>query len=88
MKITSVQTFILRVPLGKERFYLLAVASPSVTVYCSVRVEAKDGFVGWGEGGQYGPPEPVAACIDHVLAPTSSGARRMKWGESGRRCTH
>lgn len=30
-------------------------------------------MVGWGEGGQYGPPEPVAACIDHVLAPEVLG---------------
>ena len=34
-----------------------------------VRIETEDGLVGWGEGGQYGPSEPVAACIDYVLAP-------------------
>ena len=25
----------------------------------------------WGEAGQYGPPEPTAAAIEHVLAPRS-----------------
>ena len=24
--------------------------------------------IGWGEAGQYGPLEPVAAAIEHVLA--------------------
>ncbi len=38
-----------------------------------ISVETDEGIVGWGEGGQYGPPEPVAACIDHVLGPTLIG---------------
>ena len=29
--------------------------------------------MGWGEGGQYGAPGPVAACVDHVLAPRLLG---------------
>jgi D-galactarolactone cycloisomerase len=38
-----------------------------------VRIETDTGLVGWGEGGQYGPPEPVAAVIDHVFAPKLIG---------------
>lgn len=33
----------------------------------------EDGLIGWGEGGQYGPPEPVAACIKDVFAPLIVG---------------
>ena len=38
-----------------------------------VKVTADGGLVGWGEGGQYGPPEPVAACLQAVLAPQILG---------------
>lgn len=72
MKITSIKTFVLRVPLGKERFYSSQCAFPERNSLL-VRVETDDGLVGWGEGGQYGPPEPVRACIESVLAPRLLG---------------
>jgi D-galactarolactone cycloisomerase len=68
MKIRSVLTRILRVPLGDRQFYSSQAAFPERNSLL-VRIETDSGLVGWGEGGQYGPPEPVAACIDHVLGP-------------------
>ena len=68
MRIRSIKTIILRVGLGKERFYSSQSQFPERNSLL-VRIETDDGLVGWGEGGQYGPPEPVAACIDKVLAP-------------------
>jgi len=67
MKISRIETYILRVPLGKERFYSSQTAFPERNSLL-VRIETDTGIVGWGEGGQYGPPEPPEACIHHVLA--------------------
>lgn len=72
MKISRIETYILRVPLGKERFYSSQTAFPERNSLL-VRIETDTGIVGWGEGGQYGPPEPPAACIHHVLAPLLLG---------------
>ena len=68
MRISKVETFILRVPLGSKTFRSSQARFPERNSLL-VRVTTSDGIVGWGEGGQYGPPEPVAACIDRVLAP-------------------
>ena len=38
-----------------------------------VRIETDSGITGWGEGGQYGPAEPVASCVEDVLAPRLRG---------------
>lgn len=72
MKIASITTYILRVPLGKERFYSSQCAFPERNSLL-VKIETDTGLVGWGEGGQYGPPEPVAACIKYVLTPQLIG---------------
>ena len=68
MRISKVETFILRVPLGSKTFRSSQARFPERNSLL-VRVTTSDGIVGWGEGGQYGPPEPVATCIDRVLAP-------------------
>ena len=68
MRISKVETFILRVPLGAKTFRSSQARFPERNSLL-VRVTTSDGIVGWGEGGQYGPPGPVAACIDQVLAP-------------------
>ncbi|WP_205962758.1 mandelate racemase/muconate lactonizing enzyme family protein [Pararobbsia silviterrae] len=62
----------MRVPLGDKLFYSSQAAFPERNSYL-VRIETDTGLVGWGEGGQYGPPEPVATCIDRVLAPKLIG---------------
>lgn len=72
MKIRSISSHLLRVPLGDKTFYSSQAAFPERNSYL-VRVETEAGLVGWGEGGQYGPPEPVAACVDAVLAPRLIG---------------
>lgn len=72
MKITSVTSHILRIPLGDRVFYSSQARFPERNSYL-VRIETDTGLIGWGEGGQYGPPEPVAAVIDHVFAPKLIG---------------
>jgi D-galactarolactone cycloisomerase len=72
MKIKSITTKTLRVPLGDKTFFSSQAAFPERNSLL-VRIETDAGLVGWGEGGQYGPPEPVAACIDHVLGPKLLG---------------
>lgn len=67
MKIKCITSHILRVPLGDKVFYSSQARFPERNSYL-VRIETECGLVGWGEGGQYGPPEPVAACVDHVFA--------------------
>jgi len=74
VKIDKITTFILRVPLGNDKFYSSQAAFPERNSLL-VKITTDDGLVGWGEGGQYGPPEPVATCINDVLAPLIVGQR-------------
>ncbi|MEW1986275.1 mandelate racemase/muconate lactonizing enzyme family protein [Pseudarthrobacter oxydans] len=68
MKIVNIETFVLKTPMGKETFFSSQAAFPERNSML-VRLTADDGTVGWGEGGQYGPAEPVKACIEYVLGP-------------------
>jgi D-galactarolactone cycloisomerase len=68
MIIGRITTHILRAPIPERTFYSSQAAFPERNSLL-VRVEADNGLVGWGEGGQYGPPGPVASCINDVLAP-------------------
>lgn len=72
MYIKKIETFILRVPLGEKRFFSSQCAFPERNSLL-VRIETDNGIYGWGEGGQYGPAEPVQACIEHVLTPKLLG---------------
>ena len=72
MLIASIETFILRVPLGGKTFYSSQAKFPERNSLL-VKITTDTGLTGWGEGGQYGPPEPVASCINHVLAPLLIG---------------
>lgn len=72
MKITRIEAIVLRAPLGDKVFYSSQARFPERNS-CLVRIETDAGLIGWGEGGQYGPPEPVAACIDRVLGPRLIG---------------
>lgn len=80
MKISKIDTYILRIPLGKERFYSSQCAFPERNSLL-VRIETDSGLVGWGEGGQYGPAEPVAACVKYVLAPELVGKDARERGK-------
>ena len=72
MRIRSVDTYILRVPLGGKTFYS-SQAKFAERNSLLVKITDDDGRVGWGEGGQYGPPEPVASAIRDVFAPLLIG---------------
>ncbi|GFZ49270.1 hypothetical protein JCM24511_07389 [Saitozyma sp. JCM 24511] len=72
MKIESISTHTLGVPLGDKVFHSSQARFPERNS-CLVRIETDSGIVGWGEGGQYGPSEPVAACINHVFGPKILG---------------
>lgn len=72
MKITKIETFILRVPLGEKTFFSSQCAFPERNSLL-VRLETDEGVYGWGEGGQYGPPEPVQSAIEYVLKPIVIG---------------
>jgi D-galactarolactone cycloisomerase len=78
-RIKKISTHILRVPLGKNRFYSSQSEFPERNSML-VRIETDDGIVGWGEGGQYGPPEPVATCVTEVLAPRILGRSPFEYG--------
>lgn len=79
VRIIKVQSFVLRCPLGEQTFCSSQAPFPERTS-CLVRIETDDGLVGWGEGGQWGPPEPVATMIDRVLAPRVLGADPLHMG--------
>ncbi len=72
MKIRSIETYILRTPLGAKRFFSSQAAFPERNSFL-VKITTENGLVGWGEGGQYGPPEPPMACVEKVLAPKLIG---------------
>jgi len=65
-KIDKVEVFILRAPLGIAKFWSSQSSFPERNSLL-VKITSGD-LAGWGEAGQYGPPEPVAAAIEHVLA--------------------
>ncbi|MEM7508220.1 MAG: mandelate racemase/muconate lactonizing enzyme family protein [Pseudomonadota bacterium] len=72
MKITKITTHRLRVPTGDKAFFSSQAMFPERNS-CLVRIETDQGLTGWGEGGQWGPGEPVAAVIDQVLGPRLVG---------------
>lgn len=66
MIISRITTHILRAPIPERTFYSSQAAFPERNSLL-VRVEADNGLVGWGEGGQCGPPDPVASFVNDVL---------------------
>jgi D-galactarolactone cycloisomerase len=77
MKITKIETFLLKVPLGEDRFYSSQCAFPERNSLI-VKVETDAGIIGFGESGQYGPGEPVASFINEVLAPILIGRNPLE----------
>lgn len=71
MKIVDIQTTILRAPMSRTFYSSQGIFRDRNSLV--VRVETDTGQVGWGEGGQYGPPEPVRSAVDAVLAPMLIG---------------
>lgn len=79
MKIRAVKTYILKVPLGEKRFFSSQCQFPERNSFL-VRIETDEGICGWGEGGQYGPAEPVCSCVEHILAPLLIGRNPFEKG--------
>ena len=74
MRIERIETLIMKASTGDKSFYSSQAAFPERNSLL-VKITTEDGLVGWGEGGQYGPPEPVATAIVDVLAPRLIGRR-------------
>lgn len=74
MKIAKVETLVAKVPMGSRTFYSSQAMFPERNSLL-VRITTDDGIVGWGEGGQYGPAEPVASAVIDVLGPQLIGRR-------------
>lgn len=69
MKIVTVETFVLREELAEPFGYSQAWYHSRTAML--VRITADDGTTGWGEA--YGPPEPSATIVRHVLSPLVVG---------------
>ena len=72
MKIYRIETMILKAPTGANVFYSSQARFPERTSTL-VKITTDDGIEGWGEGGQYGPGEPVASAITDILGPRLIG---------------
>jgi D-galactarolactone cycloisomerase len=72
MRIEKIDTFLLKAPLGEKTFWSSQCRFGARKTLL-VRVETSSGLAGWGEAGQYGAAEPVAAAIHSVLAPMLLG---------------
>lgn len=72
MRIHRIETMILKAPTGANTFYSSQARFPERTSTL-VKITTDDGLTGWGEGGQYGPGEPVASAITDVLGPRLIG---------------
>ena len=46
-----------------------------------VKIETDSGLFGWGEGGQYGPAEPVQSMVHDVLSPVLLGGDPLHQGK-------
>lgn len=84
MKIDRIETFILKAPLGKERFYYSQLPVGERTSLI-VKITTDDGLVGWGEAGVSMPVEHVASFIHDVAAARVLGrdalATETLWNE-------
>jgi D-galactarolactone cycloisomerase len=66
VKITRIEIFALKVELEGARFF--SSQAPFTRRKSLLgQSETGEGLVGWGEGGQYGPVEPVAAPITDLF---------------------
>lgn len=83
MKIASVETYLLRVPVDQYRYGASSKGWIRDRSSLLVRVRTDDGAEGWGEGGQTGPPELTKVVVDHALVPLVMGedpmASSMLW---------
>ncbi|WP_396640942.1 mandelate racemase/muconate lactonizing enzyme family protein [Microbacterium sp.] len=72
MRIAEINTYLLKAPTESAFYSSQGLFTGRKSLI--VEIVTDDGTSGWGEGGQYGPAEPVLACIRDVLAPKLIGA--------------
>ena len=78
MKITDIQTYVLKSNLGENRF--LSSQRPfGSRNSLLVKITTDEDIYGWGEAGQYGPPEPVESFIVNVIKPLIIGKDPMEY---------
>lgn len=73
MRITSVQTYLLRFPVDPYRYGASSKGWIRDRSSLLVRLRTDEGVEGWGEGGQTGPPELTKVVVDCALAPLVTG---------------
>ena len=69
MKIAAIRTHPLEAPIDQPFAFSQAWVSKRVGLV--VEIETDAGLIGWGEA--YGPPQPIAAVIEHAYAPRLIG---------------
>ncbi len=83
MKITSVESYLLRFPVDPRGYGASSKGWIRDRSSLLIRIRTDEGVEGWGEGGQTGPPEITRAVVDHCLAPLIVGenpfASTMLW---------
>jgi len=72
MRISGIEVFVLKLELGGDGFFS-SQAPFTRRKSLLVRISTDEGVVGWGEGGQHGPAEPVAASVTGLFGPVLLG---------------
>lgn len=72
MKLDRIETFVLKAPLGAERFWYSQTPCGE-RASLLVRVTTDSGLAGWGEGGVSMPVDHVATCVHDAFAPRLLG---------------
>jgi D-galactarolactone cycloisomerase len=72
MKIKHITSYILKAPIDHQTFWS-SQCSFNTRKSLLVKIETDNGLTGWGEGGQYGPAEPVQSMVHDVLSPLILG---------------
>jgi len=72
MKIKNITSYILKAPIDNQTFWS-SQCSFNHRKSLLIRIETDNGIIGWGEGGQYGPAEPVQSMVHDVLTPIIVG---------------
>lgn len=73
MKISNVETCLLRLPYGDPSAPRRGPTNWSTLDYVLVRIDTEDGITGWGDAFAYGVPEATRAAVDHTIAPLLIG---------------
>lgn len=73
MKITNVETFLVRLPYGDASAPRQGPTNWATLDYVLVRIDTDTGITGWGDAFAYGVPLATKAAVDHTIAPLLLG---------------